>query len=157
MRILPEWMDHLPLQQQAVLILALRGPDGFPKHHPSKRLLYHYRAAVLRAAHIGRLLKVGEDCGSLMTLTSFQWEREWDAVLMRFREVEDELPLHYYTHLMHGAQVLAYRHPDPLFRLRWLQFYRQCCDYLHVPAETSEQMCARLSDFGRAMEEVIGW
>lgn len=153
--LLPDWIQELPLQQQAVLVLATRGPDGFPKYHASKLLLYHYRACVLKAAHIGRMLRIGEECASLMSLRSFGWEREWDAVLKNFREVEDELPLHYYTHLMHGAQILAYRHPVPLYRLRWGAFYAQCCDYLHVPLETLETMGTRLSDFGRALDEVI--
>ncbi len=40
--LLADWISDLSLQQQAVLVLALRGPDGFPKQHPSKEVLYHY-------------------------------------------------------------------------------------------------------------------
>lgn len=150
--LLADWISDLPLQQQAVLVLALRGPDGFPKYHPSKELLYHYRASVVKAAHIGRMLRPGEKCGSLLALNRFGEPFDWLQVLETFATVEDELPLHYYTHLMHGAQVLAYKHPNMLYRIRWTAFYQNCCKYLHVPVETSDAMDQRLADFGRALD-----
>ncbi len=73
-------------------------------------------------------------------------------MLQNFRFVEDELPLHYYTHLMHGAQVLAYKHPGALYRARWLHFYFNCCEYLHTPLESMNAMDGRLSDFGRPLD-----
>lgn len=151
----PEWMSAIPLQQQAVIVLALRGPDGFPKRHLSKRLLYHYRATVMGAAHLGRCLQPGEACSSMMGLTCFEDADAWAKVLREFQDVEDELPLHYYTHLMHGAQVVAYKHPESLFQRRWLSFYLQCCDYLHVPPENIWNMDRRLNDFGRPLDAVI--
>jgi hypothetical protein len=154
MNILPEWMEGLPLQQQAVLILALRGPDGFPKFHASKPVLHYYRACVLKAAHVGRHLKHGEHVPSLMSRI-YDDEGAWRNALKAFRDVEDELPLHYYTHLMHGAQVLAFKHEDGSVRVRWLEFYTQCCDYLHVPCEGCFDMDRRLSDFGRGLEEIL--
>ena len=154
MKLLPDWTENLPLQQQAVLVLALRGPDGFPKYHASKPLLYHYRACLLKAAHVGRMLHEGEACGSLMTMDGFHDGVHWHRTLDQFKRVEDELPLHYYTHLMHGAQILAYKHPERAVRHRWYQFYLQCCEYLHVPTEDPKDMDKRLNDFGRPIEEV---
>lgn len=154
MKLLPDWTEALPLQQQAVLVLALRGPDGFPKHHACKKLLYYYRACVLKAAHLGRVLEYNEHCGSLMTLRGFTYVDTWKDVLREFQGVEDELPLHFYTHLMHGVQILAYKHPLELVRGRWFNFYLSCCDYLHVPPECEQTMDGRLSDFGRELEEV---
>jgi len=153
MKLLPDWTEALPLQQQAVLVLALRGPDGFPKFYPAcKDILYYYRACVLKAAHFGRMLRDGEHCGSLMTLRGFSKDDLWQNCLNRFQEIEDELPIHFYTHLMHGAQVLAYKHPDLLTRSRWLSFYFQCCAYLHLPPEPETNMDERLADFGRPLE-----
>lgn len=153
MRMLPEWMDSLNLQQQAVLILALRGPDGFPKYHPSKKILYFYRSFIIAAAHKGRHIRIGEHVGSLMTLHGFDGE-DWGKALKEFFKVVDELPLHYFTHLMHGAQVLAYKHPEEFVRSCWQEFYWLCCDYLHTPVETTAEMDKRLNDFGRPLEEV---
>lgn len=155
MKLTPDWMEALPLQQQAVLLLALRGPDGFQKHHSCKPILYRYRACILKAAHLGRMLRFDEDCESLMSLSHFYNKAHWEQLLKAFRETEDELPLHFYTHLMHGAQILAYKHPHYLVKNRWWSFYVQCCDYLHTPVETEEQMDQRLSDFGRPLEKVL--
>jgi hypothetical protein len=153
---LPEWVDHLSLQQQAVLILGCRGPDGFPKYHQSKPLLYFYRSCIISAAHTGRHLRVGEHVNSLLTLRGFDDDGHWADQLSAFFDVVDELPLHYFTHLMHGAQIVAYKHPATLFRRRWLEFYQKCCDYLHVPIENEDEMDDRLSDFGRPLDKVLG-
>jgi hypothetical protein len=143
--LLPDWVSELSLQQQAVLVLALRGPDGFPKLHPVKDVLYRYRACLLKNAKTGQMLLPGQK------LPSFMWHdfNGWDVILARFREIEDELPLHFYTHLMHGAQVLAYKHPSSAIRQMWYKFYKQCCDYLHTPVESRATMDERLNDFGR--------
>lgn len=154
MKLLPDWVETLPLQQQAVLVLALRGPDGFAKKHGSKPVLWFYRACVLKAAHKGRMLNHGDHVPTFMSMLAAD-AGTWQEQLRAFRDVEDELPLHYYTHLMHAAQILAYKHPDLAIRKRWHDFYAQCCDYLHVPEETCNAMDARLADFGRALNETI--
>jgi hypothetical protein len=38
-----DWMDDLPMQQQSVVVLATRGPDGVAKHHPCKDVVRAYR------------------------------------------------------------------------------------------------------------------
>lgn len=146
--LLPDWVANLSLQQQAVLVLALRGPDGFPKKHPSKLILYRYRACLLKNAKTGCSLMPRDHLPSFMV---FDFSSEgWRHAMSSFRDVEDELPLHYYTHLMHGAQVLAYKYPnDGHVRGCWWEFYKQCCDYLHAPPETERALDERLGDFGR--------
>ncbi len=154
MKLLPEWTEKLPLQQQAVLVLALRGPDGFPKHHQSKPILYSYRGCLVASASLGRHLHIGEHAGTLMSLDCFEDDSIWNSKLARFFDVVDELPLHYFTHLMHGAQVMGYKHPEPLMQRRWLEFYRLCCEYTHTDPEPEPLMDLRLSDFGRSPEYV---
>ncbi len=56
----PEWCRKLNMQQQSVLFLAGRGPDGIPKRHPCKTVHTAYRACVFQAAKYGRLLEWGE-------------------------------------------------------------------------------------------------
>ena len=34
--VFPEWIFRLPMQQQSVLLLGSRGPDGVEKFHPCK-------------------------------------------------------------------------------------------------------------------------
>lgn len=145
MRLLASWIDELSLQQQAVLVMALRGPDGFHKHHGSKRLLRYYRACIMVSAMRGKLLEPGESAGTFMLVPD---DEEFAQALQVWTHVEDAMPVHYYTHFMHGAQVLAYKHPDEKTRKRWWTFYDMCCDYLHVPHETEAAMDERLNDFG---------
>jgi hypothetical protein len=146
-----DWLLPLPMQQQSVLVLACRGPDGIAKFHSSKMVTTRYRASVLKAAYLGRPMKDGEvdGGGSFMTLMGFNSAKDWRAILNEFFEVSDDLPHHYYMHLMHGAEIIGYKHPDPLFRARWLDFYDCCCDDLHLRPETCEDMDERLNDWNR--------
>lgn len=159
MNILPDWVTRLPLQQQAVLIAAVRGPDGFPKEHGCKPLLRCYRAFVMASAREGVMLEPGRKAGSYMSTTEFvpggalskKWSRstEWSTTLEKFVAVMDEMPLHWFTHFMHGAQVLCYKHPEPQVRAAWRQVFDTCCEYLHAPPESEEDMDERLCDYGR--------
>ena len=47
----PTWCTMLPLQQQSVLFLASRGPDGVAKVHPCKPVIIAYRATVFFYEH----------------------------------------------------------------------------------------------------------
>jgi hypothetical protein len=152
--VLPDWIAKLSMQQQTVLLLALRGPDGFDKNHDCKRVLYFFRACVLCAADRGRMLDETEDIATFMSMKCCD-DFFWQEVLTTFRNVEDAMPLHFYIHLMHGAQVLAYKHPEPFIRERWFEFYRQCCEYLHVLIEPEAFMDMRLDDFGRPLGKVL--
>lgn len=144
----PEWMTELPLQQQSVLMLAARGPDGIGKGHPCKEVQRCYRATVLMAARYGRMLQ-GKDRGdSFMSLWNFIGT-DWRNTVKDFMHSIDELPHHYLMHLMHGVQILAYKHPDLMSRSRWLLLYMLMVEDMHLSPESEEDMDARLSDWGR--------
>lgn len=156
--VIQDWLTVLPIQQQSVLILACRGPDGIPKWHPAKVLIRNYRACVLNAATTGRPLEPGRG-DSFMENHLLYAERAdadlehgrmgWNDAVMHYMDHVDEIPHHYHLHLLHGAQILGYRHPEKrLVRPRWLNFYRQGVDDMHLTAETREQMDRRLNDFG---------
>lgn len=142
------WMEGLKLQQQSVLALALRGPDGDPKHTAFKNLLRPYRATVLKAAKYNRMLEWGEDADSFMSLGLFAHFGEWKAQVHRYLEDEaDAAVLHHYTHFMHGAEILGYKHPDVRFRSHWSYCYVCMADRLHLVIESEEEMDKRLSDW----------
>lgn len=148
-----DWLLGLTMQQQSVLVLACRGPDGIAKFHPTKLITTRYRAAVLKQAYSGRAMHIddGVPGNTFMSLEQFSSKQHWTTmVLKNFFNHVDELPHHYYMHLMHGAQILGYKHPESLFRSNWLQFYQTCCSDLHLNVETEEQMDTRLSDWNRA-------
>lgn len=148
-RLLPDWMSGLSLQQQSVLVLALRGPDGIPKHHACKDIQRAYRGSVIQAARFGRMLEWGEAADSFMSLEIIADPGAWELAVARFFREIDALPHHFIAHLAHGAQILGHKHPDWRFQSRWLGFYERWCDDLHVNRENEAQMDQRLGDWGR--------
>lgn len=147
--VFPDWMATLPMQQQSVLVLAARGPDGARKHHPCKDVVRAYRACVLKAAYYGRDMALGESADHFMSMDMIAYRSTWGRAVKSFFDSVDELPHHYYLHLAHGAEILGYKHPDPVIRVRWKFFYDKCCDDMHVTPETEEEMDRRLGDWGR--------
>lgn len=148
----PEWCLALPIQQQCVLFLAGRGPDGVAKTHPCKAVQMAYRACVFRAAKYGRELRWidwGEKADSFMSLDIFSDDLAWRIVTDDFFQHIDNLPHHYLMHLMHGVEILGYKHPDERFRARWLSFYRRMVSDLHLVPESETAMDDRLGDWGQ--------
>ena len=115
----PKWAAKLSMQQQSVLFLAARGADGTSKNHPCKPIQVAYRATVFRAARYGRLLKWGEKADSFMSMDVFSNQARWNNAVVDFFANYDSLPLHFVLHLMHGVQILGYKHPDGSVRDRW--------------------------------------
>lgn len=145
----PRWCRDLPLQQQSVLMLAARGADGTAKHHPCKPVQIAYRGTVLVAAKYGRCLEWGEGADSFMSLDVLANDAAWaDAVKLFFRNA-DGLPHHFLMHLMHGAQILGFKHPDERFRERWHKFYLAMVNDMHLHPESEADMDERLGDWGR--------
>jgi hypothetical protein len=145
-----DWLFGLTMQQQSVLVLACRGPDGIAKFNPCKQIVARYRATVLKAAYLGRPMRVDEgDDTTFMTLIGFSDSGQWAAIVREFFDHVDSLPHHYYLHLAHGAQIAGYKHPEHIFRQRWREFYFRCCDDMHMHPETEADLDARLSDWGR--------
>ncbi len=143
-----DWLFDLTMQQQSVLVLACRGPDGIAKFHPTKLIVARYRATILKAAYLGRPMRVDEgDNTTFMTLIGLSEDAAWMEMSKQFFEHIDEVQHHYYMHLMHGAQIAGYKHPHVLFRKRWHGFYLRSCHDLHVNPETEDQMDRRLSDW----------
>lgn len=152
--VMPNWMLDLPIQQQSVLFLSCRGPDGVKKFHECKHVVRAYRATVLVAAYRGRQLYWGEAADNFMSLEQFADDEQWKQCVDLYFETIDELPHHYHMHLVHGAQILGFKHPDIRFRERWNGFYERAVHDAHLNIETMEQMDERLNDWGRrAWEE----
>lgn len=146
----PEWALALSIQQQSVLFLAARGPDGVEKFHPCKTIQRAYRATVLVAALYGRQLEWGEAADTFMGLKEFANSSEWALAVNMFFDNVDSLPHHFTMHLLHGAEILGYKHPDKRFRAKWREFYERGAESFHMAPETEEEMDKRLADWGRS-------
>jgi hypothetical protein len=145
----PDWALALPMQQQSVLFLSSRGPDGVTKKHPCKDIQRAFRATVLKAARYGRTLEYGERGDSFMCLKQFAQDEAWGAAVEAFFDGVDSLPHHFTMHLIHAAEILGYKHPDARFRIRWRNFYERGVEDLHLTPETEDEMDKRLSDWNR--------
>jgi hypothetical protein len=144
----PDWCRLLTFQQQSILFLASRGPDGIPKDHPVKDIQRALRGCVFKAAFRHRLLEYGEAADSFMSMDKFGSAEWFELIFDVFFKTCDQLPHHYLMHLIHAAEILGYKHPDSRFKTRWLAFYYKNCEALHMTPETEEQMDIRLNDFG---------
>lgn len=143
------WLGQLPMQMQSVLSLACRGPDTVEKNHQCKGVIRRYRATILKSAYYGRSLKPDDVETDFMSLAFFSGSEFWDIEMQKYFDVVDVVPHHYHLHLLHGAEIIGYHHPNRLFRERWSRFYFKGCDNMHLNPETQKQLDARLSDWGQ--------
>lgn len=157
--VLQDWVHTLPFMQQAVLMAAIRGPDGIRKDHPVKVLCRYLRRSFLLCAFHGQAHLGFSDpgCGSF---TGPAWSDEvkgvGHAVELYLRTI-DQLPHHFQLHLMHAAEILGYKHPDSACRTFWRDFYMKVVNDAHLNPETEAMMDFRLADLEhnwRACEEV---
>lgn len=141
----------LPLRQQGVAILALRGPDGMRKESDAKPVMRTLRACIMNSGREGVPMKLGQafEGDNFMRMDLIGNETVWDMVCNGFFGNIDELPLHFYQHLIHAAAVVGFNHPIPIVAQRWLAFYHRGVDRLHMKPETREEFVFRLRDGDR--------
>ncbi len=120
------------------------------KFHPCKTIIRQYRATVLKAAYLGRPMALDEgDETTFMNLRNISDNRIWAMNLAAYFDTVDEIPLHYQLHLMHGAEIIGYKHPHPLLKKRWQHFYLHAVDDMHLSPETEVEMDERLNDWNQ--------
>ncbi len=112
-----------------MLLTALRGCDGVFKEDASKPLVRHLRQTVL----------VNADDRS-----KFMFDARPDEVDDFISDI-DHYPIHWYTHFMHAAEIVAYKHPVLAYRTMWLAVYYRMADALHLRHETVEELDHRLA------------
>lgn len=140
--VLQAWVTNLPFMQQAVLLSAIRGPDGVAKGHQCKDLIRFYRRCVLISAFTGEAIldPFAEGGGS------FTGPVISSDFVDNFMKSRDELPFHYFTHFMHGSEIVAYKHSDKATREFWSGVYERMVNCLHLYPEKEGFMDRRLSD-----------
>jgi hypothetical protein len=144
----------LPFMQQTVLLTAIRGPDGIGKYHPCKFLLRWFRRCTLVSALDGRVLATPYEFGGgsftgpsyEATTLAHDWRPKLDAVMDEYLRSLDELPHHFQMHFLHAAEIVGFKHPDPIIRGWWRRTYERLVVDLHLWPETEEQLNQRLGD-----------
>ena len=160
--ILHDWLGKLPFQQQALLMTAMRGPDGCPKNNSAKDIVRFLRGVCLKPAAEMNITK--NDPNDFMWFAYemqvndfFNEDKEVNKFLppvnvfynsmAMFWDDHDAYPHHFIMHLLHSAEVVAYEHPSREMREYWQMFYLKGCEAFHMNAERSEQMNQGLNDF----------
>lgn len=154
-RLLQDWVDDLPLRQQGVMTLALRGPDGTRKESAAKPIIRSLRACVMNSGRLGVPMQLGErfEGDAFMRMDLVCSTQEWDAAMEAFFASIDEYNLHFFQHLVHAAAVLGFNYPVPAVRNNWLRFYHKAVDKLHMKPETHDEFAYRLRDGIRHKED----
>lgn len=133
-----EWTLRLALRMQSLLMLAMRGPDGAPKHGTAKVLLRELRSVVLVPAFPGKPDSfMGTQAGHC----------DW-SVAEEFAENHDEYTHHWLMHFIHAAEVVGAFHPDNVVRAFWWNFYVRMCHAFHMNPEDHAALVSRLGDNG---------
>lgn len=154
-KLIQEWALELSVMQQTVLLEVIRGPDGVTKYHVSKYLLRWYRRCLLISAFDGRILNTPyEDGGGSFTGPSYKisdkgcgpWQNAMDDLVSEVIRSADELPHHFYRHMMHGIEIMGYKHSNEEIRRWWYNVYIRLSRDMHLNAETEIQLDDRLGD-----------
>lgn len=122
--VLQPWVETLPIKMQSTVLLSLRGPDTHCAPH-IKQVQRWMRGQVFRPGDPG-------------TVTVFMCEAppELQEKGPLARELEFSTQ-HFYSHLMHGLEVLAYRHPDYECKAVALKLFQGMCSLFHLPVENN--------------------
>lgn len=134
--VLQDWVMELPLREQGVLLTAVRGCDLTPKipyESVERRITSWIRWCFMNPADPR---EVG------ITGSFFQTAAPVEVKGSEF----GHYPQHWYAHVMHAVEVIAYRHPNANVASDALAIYRKLVHNLHLYPESREQMIARLSE-----------
>lgn len=147
--VLQEWVMDLPLREQGTLLTGVRSCDVSPK--------------VPLCINEKHGCSTGEASADRQLVAYLRWlimvpadEREVDYMPGAFMQSEPpadwkpsqfgHYPLHWFSHVMHGFQIVGVRHPEPEIRHKAEQIYLRMVHSLHLNIESDEEMIFRLGE-----------
>lgn len=146
--VLQDWVMALPLREQGTLLTGVRGCDLAAKNPVTNTERYGCSA--------------GDDTAERGLTAFFRWcvmnpadPREVDIPGAFFQSRPPltwkpsqfgHYPQHWYAHLMHCFEVVAYRHPVGLTATIAEQIYLRLVSNLHLNPESRDAMIERLSE-----------
>ena len=131
--VLQPWVAALGLRHQGVLMACVRGCDNVPKDDATKLLARCLRAVMLRSFD-------PKPSSFIEHVASDELGRRMIAVLKN----HDHYPLHYLMHLLHGSEIVGYKHPEFPVREGWHWFYVNLATCFHLTPETEAALDERL-------------
>lgn len=148
--VLQDWVMDLPGREQGTLLTAVRGCDDEPKSwdsdgyvdSPARRLTAWVRLAIFNPP----------DPREVDIPGAFYQSRPPAPF---HASAFGHLPQHWYSHMMHAIEVLAYRHPDPETAAQANTLYVAMVHNMHLVPESREAMINRLSEDRIAKGSVV--
>lgn len=140
--VLQDWVMELPLREQGTLLTAVRGCDFEAKSWTSVGVAYssgRRLTAFIRYCFMNPAdpREVDYEEGSF-----FQSTPPYSFKPSEF----GHLPQHWYSHVMHALEVIAYRCPDEYKRSNAMKLYSALVKNLHLNIELSTEFENRLSE-----------
>ncbi len=140
--VLQSWVTELPLREQGTLLTAVRGCDDEPKAWTSDGLVADSPGRRLTAFVRWCFMNPADPREVDMPGAFFQ-----SAPPSPFKaSALGHLPLHWYSHVMHALEVVAYRHPHEATAGEALDLYRAMVEGLHLNVEPYGEFRDRLSE-----------
>lgn len=133
MTVLQKWLEEIPIRMQSTLILSLRGPDTH-RCPEIKRVQRWMRGLAFRPGNPDNVKEFMAPLSSVPTL-------EEKGPLARELEFTTQ---HFYSHLMHGLEVIGYKHPDDVAANAAYTLFFKMCALFHLSVETPEVFERRL-------------
>ncbi len=131
--VLQPWVEQLGLRHQGVLMACVRGCDSVPKEDATKALARCLRGVLLNSFD-------PKPTSFIEHVNDDELRERMVAVLKN----HDHYPIHYIMHLMHGSEIIGYKHPRAAVRVMWRWWYMKLAQCFHLNIETEEQLDARL-------------
>lgn len=138
--VLQNWVMELPLRMQGTLMTAVRGCDDEAKiwtssgvsYSPGRRLTAYIRYCFMIPADIR---EVDSQEGAFMMSQPPE----------NFKPSEfGHLPQHWYSHVMHALEIIAYKHPNSDIQTCAYSLYSMMVSNLHLNVETEFQHLIRM-------------
>lgn len=133
MTVLQTWLEALPIRMQSTLLLSLRGPDTH-RAPEIKKVQRWMRGLTFKPGNPANVAEFMTDIGNVPTL-----QEKNDLA----RELEF-CTQHFYSHLMHGLEVIGYRHPNRVIANAAYKLYLSMANLMHLEDETSQDFELRL-------------
>lgn len=133
--VLQPWLEKIPLRMQSTLILGLRGPDTHVCPNVKKIQRWLRGLAFVPGNP--------DNCKEFMTHIDDLPEMKEKGPLAKELEFCTQ---HFYSHLMHALEVVAYKGPDGHTALKAFELYHGMCDAYHLPVEQRMNFEERLKE-----------
>ncbi len=133
MTVLQPWLENIPIRMQSTLLLSLRGPDTH-RCPEIKKVQRWMRGLTFKPGNPENVREFMADRRDLPTI-------EEKGPLARELEFCTQ---HFYSHLMHGLEVIAYCYPNALEQYNALVLYKGMSQLFHLYLEPSHIFEQRL-------------